>query len=149
MSGSSDKEREAKRGGGSCGGGRMRIGILVQALTRGDEVGVSTAPALTRGTPWGGGGAVTHWGGLRTRTTRRPLEAATWGRRYAKFTCFTSTKVRILTAEELRGRCWGRGRRAASTSMLTYAHVCWRMLAYAQVLGSRVTSRIYESADVC
>ena len=46
-----------------------------------------------------------------------------------QFTCFTRTKVHILTQKTLvsqtaAGVCW---------RMLAYAGVCWRMLAYADV----------------
>jgi hypothetical protein len=72
-----------------------------------------------------------------------------------KFTCCTSTKVQILTAEELAG--------FEQHVMPTYAHVCPRMLTYAHVclyfsyceagfeqkVIHNVCRRVLTYADVC
>jgi hypothetical protein len=52
-----------------------------------------------------------------------------------QFTCFTGAKVQMLT--------WGAACQVFSTSMLTYAVVCWRMPTYADVCWAD------EYADVC
>ena len=49
------------------------------------------------------------------------------------FTCFTSTEVRILTPEELRGRRQALVLYPSHERMLTYADVCRSMLTYADV----------------
>jgi hypothetical protein len=82
----------------------------------------------------------------------------------SRFTCFTRTKVQILT-QLLRGIrehfFQGAGRRRyrgrsvqVCSRMLTYAHVCSRMLTYAgrrryRGRGVQVLSRMLTYADVC
>jgi hypothetical protein len=53
-------------------------------------------------------------------------------------TCFTGTKVRILTQQALNGGMAGRGANSRRR-MLAYADVCWRTITYADVCWRMLT----------
>ncbi len=70
-----------------------------------------------------------------------------------QFTCFTSTKVQLLTPSALQEQCQHTYTGGCSR-MRTYAHVCSRMLTYAHVCSSMLTyahvcSRMLTYAHVC